>query len=263
MILAVNASNSLAALGLYDKGELRAKAMFSSQDRMSTSHEYSYKLASFLSFEGYAPENVEGAIIAPVNPGSSASIAEAVRLVCGVSPLAVGPGIRTGLEILLKDPTAMGADLVAASVAALEKHKPPIVMVIIGATALVIAAINAKGQYMGGTIAPGPRLALSALCESAAYLPSMVIEQPGKLIGSDTREALSSGLVYGTAAMVRGMVEMIVDKIAGLSHNKVASVVITGSVAPDIVPHIGLKAEFDANLILDGLNILYHRNRRG
>ena len=262
MILAVNAGNSIISVGLYEQGRQHAKALFSNCNHLATSHEHSYKLVSFIQSAGCEPASVEGAIISPVNPVSSSTIAEAVRLTCGVTPMQVGPGIRTGLDILLKDPATMGADLVAMSVASLYKHAPPIIVVVIGATALVIFGINGKGQYMGGSIAPSPKLALSALCESAAYLPSMTVEPPARLIGMDTREAVNSGVVYGTAAMVRGMVEMMIDKISEKAHNNRVKVIITGSVAPAIVPYIGIEAECDDDLLLDGLSTLYHRNRR-
>ncbi|MCL2853751.1 MAG: type III pantothenate kinase [Defluviitaleaceae bacterium] len=261
MILAINAGNSIIHAGLYDKDGQCAKALFSSR-KFVTSYEHSYKLLSFLQSAGCEASQVKGAIISHVNPISGASIAEAVRMTCGVAPMYVGPGIRTGIDIMLKDPASMGADLVAMSVAALNKHEPPIIVVIIGATVLVKFAINEKGRYMGGTIAPSPQLALSALCESAASLPAMAIEAPVRLIGTDTKEAVSSGVVYGTAAMIRGMVEMMIDKIAERPHNNRVKVIITGSVAPAIMPYIGIEAEQDDDLLLDGLNILYHRNRR-
>ena len=260
MILVVNAGNSVIETGLYNKEVQLAKALFSNH-HAQTSHEYSYMLRNFISSEGYNPQKVEGAVIAPVNPTSSSAISCAVFMTCGVTPLYIGPGIRTGLDILLKDPAEMGADLLAVSVAALHKHKPPLIIVLIGATALVLIAINSKGQYLGGSLAPSPRLSLDALCKAAAYLPSMTIETPSRIIGTNTRDALSSGVVYGTAASVRGMVEMMIDKISEKPHNNVTTV-ITGSVAPAITPYIGIEAEYDASLMLDGLNILYHRNKR-
>ncbi|MCL2619207.1 MAG: type III pantothenate kinase [Defluviitaleaceae bacterium] len=259
MILAVNAGNVLVSAGVYDRGAQIAKTQIASH-RHTTGYEYSYKFESLFRSAGISAAGITGAIVSPVNPICGAAVAQAVRLACGVTPIKVGPGIRTGLDILLKDPGGMGADLVAVSVAALDRYRPPMVIVFIGAAALVIIAINAKGKYLGGSIAPSPGLALSALCKQAAYLPDMGIEQPVKLIGSDSREAISSGVVYGTAAMVRGMVQMVVDKVRELSDNSEVRVVITGSAAPDILPHIGLEAKFDSELLLDGLNLLYRRN---
>lgn len=263
MILAVNAGNSLVSFGLYEDNILRTKAVFSNYHE-TTSDENSYRLRSFMQSAGCELSSVKGAIIAPVNLVSSAAVAEAIHATFGIKALQVGPGIRTGLDILLKDSTTLGADIVATSVAALHKHKPPIIVVIVGATALVFFAINERGQYMGGAIAPSPKLALSALCENAAYLPNMPIEAPTRLIGADTREAISSGVVYGAAAMIRGMVGQMVDKISVNPHNDNTepTIIITGSVAPAIVPYIGIEAEHDPNLLLDGLNILYHRNRK-
>ena len=262
MILAVNAGNALISAGLYSKEGQRAKAVFSGEGA-ATSYEHSYKLRSFIEACGCEPRQVEGAIIAPVNPVSAMAMSEAVRMTFGVTPLQVGAGIRTGLDILLKDPATMGADMVAAAVAALSKYTPPVIIVTVGAIALVISAINGRGQFMGASIAPSPRLALSALCERAAYLPATAIEAPARLIGTDTREAINSGVVYGAAAMIRGMTEMMLDKITDKPHNDhKAKIIITGSVAPAILPYLGMEAELDENLILDGLNFLYHRNRR-
>ncbi|MCL2616706.1 MAG: type III pantothenate kinase, partial [Defluviitaleaceae bacterium] len=254
------------SVGLYEKRGKYAKAMLSGCST-ATSYEISYKLQSFFQSAGCEPFQVEGAIISPVNPVTSAAVTEAVKMTCGTTPLIVEPGIRTGLDILLKDPAIMGPDLVAASVAALNKFEPPIIVVVIGATALAIVSINEKGQFMGGAIAPSPQLGLSALCASAAYLPASAIEAPTRLIGTDTKECVNSGIVYGTAAMVRGMAEMMIDKIGESVHNNSvsrgkATLVITGSVAPAIVPYLGIEAEHDPNLLLDGLHILYHRNRR-
>ena len=262
MILAINAGNSIISAGLYDKDGQRAKALFSS-DNYATGYEHSLKLRDFLQSAGCEPSQVKGAVISPVNPILSSVVSEAVYMISGVVPMHVAPGIRTGVDILLKDPAAMvGPDLVATAAAALHKHSPPIVVVIIGATALVFYAINAQGKYMGGSIAPSPKLALTALCEKAAYLPAMAIEPPARLIGADTKEAINSGIVYGSAAMIKGMVEMMVDKIAEQPHNNRVKVIFTGSVAPAIVPYIDIEAEQDDNLLLDGLNILYYRNKR-
>ena len=263
MVLAVNAGNSLISFGLYEENVLRAKTVFSNYHE-TTSDENSYRLRSFMQSAGCELSSVKGAIIAPVNLVASAAVAEAIYATFGIKALQIGPGIRTGLDILLKDSTTLGADIVATSVAALYKYTPPIITVIVGATALVFFATNEKGQYIGGAIAPSPKLALSTLCENAAYLPNMPIEAPTRLIGTDTREAISSGVVYGTAAMIRGMVGQMVDKISDNPHNDTVepTIIITGSVAPAIVPYIGIEVEHDQNLFLDGLNILYHRNRK-
>jgi len=272
MILAINAGNALVSMGLYHENRLCAKAVFSNYHE-TTSDENAYRLRSFVQSAGYELGSVKGAIISPVNLISSAAIAEAVCATFGIKALQIGPGIRTGLDILLKDSTTLGADIVATSVAAIHKYPSPIIVIIVGATALTFSAINERGQFMGGAIAPSPKLALSALCESAAYLPTMPIEAPARIIGADTREAINSGVVYGAAATIRGMAELMVDKITANPHNKGmgssqgnaagAKIIITGSVAPAILPYIGIEVEHDENLLLDGLNILYHRNRKG
>lgn len=284
MIIAMNAGNSILRIGAYnDEGELLATAMFSA-DTNQTSHELSFKVRSFLQAEGIS--GVCGCIVSAVNPVMGNIVAGALELAVGIVPRFVGPGIKTGLDILVKDPAQLGADLVAAAVAALDKYRPPLVIVSIGVTAITLSGVNKRGQLLGVAIAPSPRISLEALCQKAAYLPEVALEKPGKIVGTDTKEALLSGIIYGSASMI----EVMIDKISKFVHNSdrgaVAQAalrghasgadevpikaVFTGSIAPAILPYIsiknhGLEAEpvFCENLLLDGLFLLYRKNRDG
>jgi type III pantothenate kinase len=181
---------------------------------------------------------------------------EAVRRLTGETALVVTAGIKTGLNILIDNPAELGSDMAATAVAAIAKYPVPLVIVDMG-TATKLTAIDANGGFIGGAIAPGVAKSADALSSGASLLPRVQIEAPRKCICSGTIDCMKSGIVFGAAAMVDGMLDRFAEELGALP-----TVIATGGLAPRVVPHCRADIILDDNLILDGLRILYEKNRR-
>ena len=166
----------------------------------------------------------------------------------------LGPGVKTGLNIKIDNPAQLGADLVAGAVGAIDEYTMPCVIIDMG-TASTISVLDRSGAFLGGAIAAGVRLTLKALAENTAQLPSISIEAPSAVIGSNTVECMQSGLVYGTAAMLDGLLDKIEQELG-----ETPTVVATGGMSKEIIPHCRRNIIYNENLLLDGLRIIYEKN---
>ena len=177
-------------------------------------------------------------------------------MVCGVEALVVGPGIKTGLNIKIDNPGQLGANLVCVSVGALEKYPAPCIVFDMG-TATTIAALDEGGAFIGGSIMPGVNIMLNSLVERTAQLPQISLEAPRNVIGANTVECMKSGIVFGTASMLDGMIERYREQ---LGEN--LTVVATGSPAGYIIRYCRNQIVYDKSLLLNGLRILYEKNQK-
>ena len=168
----------------------------------------------------------------------------------------VGPGIKTGLNIQMENPAQIGSDLIVAAVAALSRFKPPLIIVDMG-TATTMTAIDKNGTYVGGCISPGPKLSAESLSTRTAQLPAISLESPKKAIGKNTIDAMRSGVMLGSACMVDGMIDRMEEELGGG-----VTVVATGGIARFVLPMCRRRIEYDRDLLLKGLSILYENNRR-
>ena len=184
------------------------------------------------------------------------SVRTAVYKLTGKRPLVVGPGMKTGLNILLDNPASVGSDLVVGAVAALHEYKPPIIMIDMG-TATTIAVVDANGAYIGGCISTGVRVSAEALTGRTAQLPGISLEAPKKAIGRNTIDAMRSGIMLGNACMIDGMIERMEEELG-----QPATVIATGGIARFVLPMCRKKIIYDRELLLKGLVILYENNRR-
>ena len=166
----------------------------------------------------------------------------------------LGPGVKTGLNIKIDNPAQLGADLVAGAVGALEEYTMPCVVIDLG-TATTLSVIDRNGAFLGGTIAAGVRLTLKALTENTAQLPSIPIEAPRSVIGANTVDSMQSGLVFGTAAMLDGLLDKIEEELG-----ETPTVVATGGLAAEIIAHCRRNIIYNENLLLDGLRAIYEKN---
>lgn len=253
MILTIDVGNSNIVLGGWD-GDRLAFVSRLETDRQRMQDDHAVKLMGVLELYKVHAEKVEGSIISSVVPQVTGAMAGAVETLTGQRPLVLGPGLKTGLDIRIDNPGQLGSDIVADAVGALMKYPKPIILFDLG-TATTIGTIDGKGHYLGGVIFPGVRLGLDALSSRTAQLPQVGLEAPGNIIGPNTIEAMQSGAVYGTASFMDGMVARIEEQLG-----EKATVVATGGIARDIVPHCRSKVQYDANLLLDGLLTLYRRN---
>ena len=253
MILAIDVGNSHTVLGCIEGGEILNISRVRTLPR-ATEMEYAIKLKSALEFHGAGPDAFEGAIISSVVPPVTSALAGAVRLLAGLEPLIVGPGIKTGLNVRIDDPGTLGGDLLVGSVAAMVYYGVPAIVMDLG-TATTIMAIDRAGCYRGGAIMPGVRLSYEALSAGTSLLPAISISAPPKAIATNTVDAMRSGAVFGTAAALDGMVGRMEAELG-----EPCTLIATGGLAPYIVPHCQREILCDENLLLKGLWALYQKN---
>src|SRR5688572_13422333 len=204
MLLVIDVGNTNAVVGLYDGARLAHHFRISTR-KSATSDEYGTLLQSLVERRGVDPSAVKGSIVGSVVPQLNRVMVEACTRYFGGPPLLVGPGIKTGMPILTEHPSEVGADRIVNAVAGWHKHKCALVLVDFG-TATTFDAVNEKGEYLGGAIAPGVDVATDALVARAAKLPRVELKKPPKVIGKSTVTALQSGIVYGYAGLVDELV---------------------------------------------------------
>lgn len=253
MLLAIDIGNTNITLGAYDGAVLCFTARLATE-LGKTDDQYAVEIQNLLSLYGLDREDVEDCIISSVVPLVGKSISNAVSKLCHIVPLMLGPGVKTGLNIKIDNPAQLGADLVAGAVGALEEYTMPCVIIDMG-TASTVSVLDRNGSFLGGVIAAGVRLTLKALTENTSQLTSIPIEAPDSVIGSNTVESMQSGLVYGTAAMLDGLLDKIEEELG-----EEATVVATGGLSKEIITHCKRNIIYDENLLLDGLRVIYEKN---
>ena len=255
MILTVDIGNSNIVLGCVEEDKILMEARLRT-DATKTSDEYCIDLSRLLDVYGIAPENIEGAIIASVVPQVLNSMQTAIKKLTGKSSLVVGPGLKTGLNIKIENPSQTGADLVVGNVAALREHKPPLIVIDMG-TATTMTVLDETGGLIGGCICPGVKISLDALTERTALLPGLQLDQPKKAIGRNTIDCMRSGIMMGSASMLDGMVERMEAELG-----QKCTVIATGGIAKFIVPLCKTPMIYDKDLLVKGLAALYRDNKR-
>lgn len=253
MIICADIGNSEIMIGGFEGDELEFTLCLSSDDK-ATSDEYALKINSALSLYSIDRTSVTGAIVASVVPRLTSVVADAISALFGIETLTVGPGIKTGIGIRCDTPSSVGADLICSAVAAHYIYGSPSLIIDVG-TATKITAVDEKGAFCGVSIIPGVMMGLSALSSSAAQLPEVSLERPAGIIAKNTADAMRSGVIYGHAAMLDGMIDRI---RAELGHD--LPVIATGSLAYSVLPFCEHETDYDEHLILRGLNILYKKN---
>lgn len=251
MILAVDVGNTNIVLGVLDNENL-VKSGRLSTNIYETDEEYAMKLHSFLNMHEIT--NIDGAIISSVVPALISTLKKAIKLVCKVDALVVGPGVKTGLSIKIDDPAQLGADLVVGAVAAKAKYPCPIIIFDLG-TATTGSVIDKEGSFIGGIITTGVKTSINALSTGTALLPQIDISAPKKTIGTNSIESMKSGCVIGTAVMLDGFIEKFEEELG-----EKATVVVTGGLGKVIAHNCKHDITIDENLLIDGLKIIYDKN---
>ena len=255
MILAVDIGNSNIVIGGVQGDEILFEARLRT-DATKTSDEYCIDVKMILEVYEVSAKEVEGAIISSVVPQVMNSIKTALKKLCGVEPLVVGPGLKTGLNIKIENPAQTGADLVVGCVAALREHKPPMIVIDMG-TATTMIALDETGAFIGGCIAPGVKISMDALTNRTALLPGLQLDQPKKAIGRNTIDCMRSGIMLGAACMLDGMVERMEEELGAK-----ATVVVTGGIARFVIPMCRTPMIYDKDLLIKGLIHLYRDNTK-
>ena len=254
MILALDIGNSNIVIGCCEDG----KVLFT--ERISTRHaatelEYAMAIMSILNIYGLDVRNINGAIISSVVPNLTNIIKDAVGKISGCRVMVVGPGLKTGLKIVMDDPARLGADLVVDAVAGIKEYGAPLIIIDMG-TATTISAIGEGGEYLGGVIMPGLEVSLNSLVGGTSQLPRISLEKPKKVIGTNTVDCMKSGIMFGTASNIDGMVRKIRRELGCPGAKAVA----TGGLSKAVIPLCDEKIIIDDELLLKGLVIIYMKN---
>ena len=255
MILVVDIGNSNVVIGGVEGEKILFEARLRT-DATKTSDEYCIDLKSILDIYGAQVLAIEGAIIASVVPQVLNTLQTAVMKLTGKKALVVGPGLKTGLNIAIDNPSQTGADLVVGCVAALREHKPPMIVIDMG-TATTMIVLDKNGSMIGGSISPGVKISMDALTGGTALLPGLQLDQPKKAIGRNTIDCMRSGIMLGAACMLDGMVARMEEELG-----KHATVIITGGIAKFVVPLCRREMIYDKDLLVKGLVALYRENTR-
>ena len=254
MILTIDIGNTNIVLGGFDDEKLRFISRISTNAK-KTDAEYATKLKSILSLYGVDESEVSGAAISSVVPILTQTMANAIKIVFNVKAVIVGPGIKTGINLLADNPAQVGADLICACVAAAKLYTPPVLIIDMG-TATKFMLVDESKSFTGVSIMPGVEISLKALTGGAAQLPQISLVPPKKLLGTNTIDCMRSGIIYGNAAMLDGMIDRIGDAV-----KSELTIVATGGLSRPIIPYCRHDVILDDDLILKGLLIIYNKNK--
>lgn len=254
MIIAVDIGNTnIVVGGIKNDSVLFTERLSTRTDKTELEYAMDFKLI----FELHAIQNkqVEGCIISSVVPPLSNIIKTALTKLIPKEPLVVGPGVKNGLSIRIDNPAQLGSDLVVTAVAAIAEYPVPSIVIDMG-TATTFSVINSKRQYIGGAIVPGAVVALNSLSSQTSQLPFISLDTPKHVIGSNTIDCMKSGSLFGNAAMIDGMIRRIMAEL-----KETAFVVATGGIASSILPYCEEKIQYDPDLMLKGLALIYRKNQ--
>ena len=253
MILAVDIGNTNIVIGCIEQEKIYFVERVST-DISKTELEYVVEFKTLLDLYHIDMKDITGCIIASVVPPLNNVVKAAMEKLLHISPLLVGPGVKTGLNILMDNPGQLGSDLVVNAVAGLQYYGAPIIMIDMG-TATTISVVDEKKNYIGGMILPGVKVSLESLVNRTSQLPRISLEAPKKVIGKNTIDCMKSGIVMGQAACLDGMIDRIWEELGYQT-----GVVATGGLAGSIVPYCKKMIIHDNELTLKGLYIIYCKN---
>lgn len=253
MVLAIDIGNTHIAVGGFLSEELRFVARLST-DVKKTEDEYASAMLSTLALYGIDRSAVNGAIISSVVPALNTVIKKAVKLIYGIEPLIVAPGIKTGINIRCDNPSSVGSDIICASVAAHYIYGSPSLIVDMG-TATKMMVVDSRGSFIGVSIMPGVMMGLNALSSGTAQLPQVGLSAPSSVIGKNTVDCMKSGVIFGNASMIDGMIDRFNEE-----YKSELPVYATGGLAPSIIKHCKHKITLDTDMVLKGLYIIYKNN---
>lgn len=255
MLLAIDIGNTNIVLGGIDGDNILFDARIAT-DHSKTSDQYGVEIGNILTLNDCKKEEITDCIISSVVPPVFNSVLYGIKKLTKTEPMVVGPGIKTGMNILMDDPAAVGSDLIVAAVAASHSYPLPLILVDMG-TATTITVVGEGNTFLGGCIIPGVRVAADALSSRAAQLPGIQLATPTKLIGKNTVECMRSGIMYSAAAGMEGIVHRMEEELG-----QPATVVITGGIAQFVLPLCKREMILERDLLLKGLKILYLKNQK-
>lgn len=254
MIFAVDAGNTHVSIGCLEGKSVKGVARIETNIR-KTEYEYAAVMDSIVGRFLKEGGSIDGAILASVVPSLTQVLCSSIELSTGLKPIKVGSGIKTGLNIGIDDPGRLGADLVCAAVGALDMREPPIIIIDLG-TATTITVIDKNSRFSGGAILPGVDISAESLASETSQLPRVSITVPRHCISANTVECIQSGLVFGHAAAIDGLIDRMHEELGYK-----AELLATGGLSSVIIPKCKHKIEIDRNLLLKGLAIIWEKNK--
>ena len=254
MLLAIDMGNTNITVGVFDGKRLLFEARLST-DHSKMSDQYAIDLCNIFNLYQVDRSRFDGAILSSVVPPLDHALRSAMRKAAGVNPIQVGPGTKTGINIRIDNPAQLGADLLVGAVAAAAKYPMPCIIWDLG-TATTVSVMDKNGAFLGGAILSGIFTSIDTLSSRTSLLPRIRLEAPDRAIGKNTVECMQSGAVYGTASLIDGMCDRFLEELGGE-----AAIVATGGLAKEIVPHCRHEIQYDRHLLMEGLRIIYEKNR--
>ena len=258
MILLVDVGNTNIVLGLYE-GSKKLDSWRISTDLKKTSDEYSIQVTQLFIQKKWDIKDVKGVIISSVVPNIMYSLENMIRKSFGINPVVVGPGIRTGINIKYDNPKEVGADRIVNAVAAHQKYDGDLILIDFG-TATTFCSLTKEGNYLGGCITPGVRISTDALFERAAKLPRVELEATKNIICKDTVSSMQAGIIYGYIGQVEYIIQRMKKEMVDMGCRD-PLVIATGGLATLIAKNTEEINIVDRDLTLDGLRIIYEKNK--
>lgn len=253
MILAIDIGNTNIVMGCFDNNRILFRERVSTK-LTATDLEYAVTVKTALDMNRLSPDHITGAIMSSVVPTVTNTFRRAIEKYCGVKPLVVGPGIKTGLSIRIDNPAQLGSDLVVDAVAGIHEYPCPLIVIDMG-TATTFSVIDKTRNYLGGLITTGMSVSTDALVSRTSQLPRISFDLPKRIIGTNTVDCIKSGIMYGNAAMIDGIVDRIQTDLG-----QECTVVATGGLSSLIAPLCKTPLILDDDLLLKGLMLIYNRN---
>ncbi len=254
MVLAVDIGNSNIVMGCFENDKILFIERLST-NRAATALEYTIMLKNILELNGINHMDFQGGIISSVVPSVTFTVRNAMERLTCKKVMIVGPGIKTGLKIMLDNPAQLGSDRVADAVAAINLYPVPCIMIDMG-TATTISVIDSQKNFLGGLITPGLITSLDSLTVRTSQLPNISLVPPKKVIGTNTIDCMRSGIINSTAASIDGVIDRIEEELG-----EKCTVISTGGIAKTIIPFCKHKIIIDDELLLKGLRIIYNKNK--
>ncbi len=254
MILLIDIGNTNIVIGCVKDESIRFCERLSTA-RKATTLEYAAIFKTAFDMYEIDINDIDGAVISSVVPGVTGVVANAVKNLCNVDAMIVGPGIKTGISIVIDNPAQLGSDLITGAVASVNQYSVPQIVIDMG-TATTISVIDKNKQYIGGAIMPGLRVSHDALVTRTSQLPQIALEKPKKVIGTNTVDCIKSGMMYGNAGAIDGIIDRF-NEVLGQECTCIA----TGGLAKTIVPLCKHDIIVDDDLLLKGLMLIYKKNR--
>ena len=254
LILAIDIGNTNIVLGGFNNETLSFVARIATNAN-KTEDEYATKIQSILTLHSVDKSEIDGAIISSVVPPLNSVIKKAINIAYDITPIMVQPGIKTGIGIHCDNPASVGADLICACVATHHIYGSPSLIIDMG-TATKMMLVDKSGTFCGASIIPGVSIGLKALASGTAQLPQISLEAPRSVIGKNTIDCMRSGVVFGNASLIDGMIDRFIDDVG-----EPLKIYATGGLAPTIIQHCKHDIILDNDLVLKGLYILYTKNK--